>query len=89
MGWLSAISEDIQAAQTRDPAARGVAEVLLTYPGVHALIIHRLARAVWRAELPVLPRVISHIGRLLTGIEIHPGARIGRRLFIDHGMGVV
>ena len=89
MGWLSAISEDIRAAQARDPAARGAAEVLLTYPGVHALIVHRLARALWQAEVPVLPRVISHIGRLLTGIEIHPGARIGRRLFIDHGMGVV
>ena len=89
MGWLSAISEDIRAAQARDPAARGGAEVLLTYPGVHALIVHRLARALWQAEVPVLPRVVSHIGRLLTGIEIHPGARIGRRLFIDHGMGVV
>jgi serine O-acetyltransferase len=89
MGWFSAIREDIRAAQTRDPAARGAAEILLTYPGVHALIIHRLARAIWRADVPLLPRLISHLGRLLTGIEIHPGAQIGQQLFIDHGMGVV
>ena len=89
MGWLTAIREDIRAAQERDPAARGAFEVLLTYPGVHALMIHRLARALWLAGVPLLPRLISHLSRLLTGVEIHPGARIGRRLFIDHGMGVV
>ncbi|HJM75449.1 MAG TPA: serine O-acetyltransferase EpsC [Dehalococcoidia bacterium] len=89
MGWFSAIREDIRAAQTLDPAARGATEILLTYPGVHALIIHRLAQAIWRTDVPLLPRLISHLGRLLTGIEIHPGAQIGQQLFIDHGMGVV
>ncbi|HJM88543.1 MAG TPA: serine O-acetyltransferase [Dehalococcoidia bacterium] len=89
MGWLSAIREDIGAAQTRDPAARNSIEVLLTYPGVHALIIHRLAHALWLADIPLLPRLISNLSRLLTGIEIHPGAIMGHRLFIDHGMGVV
>ena len=89
MGWLAAIREDIRTAQQRDPAARGALEVLLTYPGVHALTIHRLSRALSLAGVPVLPRLVSHLSRLLTGIEIHPGARIGRRLFIDHGMGVV
>jgi serine O-acetyltransferase len=89
MGLLSAIDEDIKAAQRRDPAARGAVEVLLTYPGVHALLIHRLAHPLWRADVPLLPRLISNLSRLLTGIEIHPGARIGRGLFIDHGMGVV
>jgi serine O-acetyltransferase len=89
MGWLSAIREDIGAAQTRDPAARSSIEVLLTYPGVHALIIHRLAHALWNIDVPLLPRLISNLSRLLTGIEIHPSAIMGRRLFIDHGMGVV
>ena len=89
MGWLSAIREDVRAAQTRDPAARNSTEVLLTYPGVHALIIHRLAHALWLIDVPLLPRLISNLSRLLTGIEIHPGAIMGRRLFIDHGMGVV
>jgi serine O-acetyltransferase len=89
MGWWTAIREEIATAQRRDPAARGTLEVLLTYPGIHALITHRLARALWLAGVPLLPRLISNLARLLTGIEIHPGARIGRRLFIDHGMGVV
>ncbi|MSQ36666.1 MAG: serine O-acetyltransferase [Dehalococcoidia bacterium] len=89
MGWLARLQEDIRTAQARDPAARSAAEVLLTYPGVHALILHRLAQALHDAGLPVVPRLISHLSRFLTGIEIHPGARIGRRFFIDHGMGVV
>ena len=89
MGWLSSIREDIGAAQRRDPAARGAFEVLLTYPGVHALIVHRLTHRLNRAGVPLLPRLLSHLMRFLTGIEIHPGARIGRRCFIDHGMGVV
>ena len=89
MGWLTAIREEIATAQRRDPAARGALEVLLTYPGIHVLITHRIARALWIAGVPLLPRVISNLARLLTGIEIHPGARIGRRLFIDHGTGVV
>ena len=89
MNWLARIREDIQAARDRDPAARSTAEVLLAYPGVHALLIHRATHPLWKAGIPLLPRVISHVGRFLTGIEIHPGATIGRRFFIDHGMGVV
>jgi len=89
MGWLAALQDNIDVAQERDPAARGALEVLLTYPGIHALIIHRLARRLWLAGVPLIPRLISNFSRLLTGIEIHPGARIGKRLFIDHGMGLV
>ena len=89
MGWLNAIREDVQAAQARDPAAHSAIEVLLTYPGIHALLIHRPAHRLWLAGVPLLPRLISHLSRLLTGIEIHPGAQIGLRFFIDHGMGVV
>jgi serine O-acetyltransferase len=80
---------DVQVALERDPAARSAVEVILTYPGVHALQFHRLAHALWRREVPVLPRLISHISRCVTGIEIHPGATLGEGLFIDHGMGVV
>lgn len=83
------LTEDIQAVLTRDPAARSRLEVLLCYPGVHALILHRLAHRLWRAKLTVAARFTSHVGRFLTGIEIHPGAVVGRRVFIDHGMGVV
>ena len=83
------IRDDIAFVLERDPAARNQGEVLLAYPGFHARQLHRLAHALWRAEVPVLPRVVSHLNRALTGIEIHPGARIGARCFIDHGMGVV
>jgi serine O-acetyltransferase len=89
MGWLTTIGGDIDAAMRRDPAARSRVEVLLTYPGVHALIAHRVAHAVDRRGFPLAARVLSHLSRMLTGIEIHPKATIGRRLFIDHGMGVV
>lgn len=89
MGWLTRIREDIAAAQERDPAARGTFEVLLTYPGVHALIIHRLTHRLYHLGVPLLPRLISHLNRMFTGIEIHPAAQIGHGLFIDHGMGVV
>ncbi|MDA0815150.1 MAG: serine O-acetyltransferase [Chloroflexi bacterium] len=89
MGWLATLNEDIDAAMQRDPAARTRAEVLLTYPGVHALIAHRVANTVDRRGFPLLARLISHVTRMLTGIEIHPKATIGRYLFIDHGMGVV
>lgn len=89
MNWLARIREDVQAARDRDPAARSAAEVLLAYPGVHALLIHRATHPLWRADVPLVPRLISHLGRFLTGIEIHPGATIGHRFFIDHGMGVV
>lgn len=83
------IKEDILIVFERDPAARTHWEVLTTYPGVHALLMHRLSHWLWQKNLYWLARFNSHIGRLLTGIEIHPGAIIGRRVFIDHGMGVV
>lgn len=83
------ISEDIRNVFARDPAARSVFEVLICYPGLHAIWIHRMAHALWRARLRLLARFVSHLGRFLTGIEIHPGATIGRRVFIDHGAGVV
>ncbi len=82
----------IRAARDRDPAARGVSgllEVVLSYPGFHAVLLHRAAHALWRARLCFLARTVSQFARWLTGIEIHPGARIGSGLFIDHGMGVV
>lgn len=83
------IKEDISVVFERDPAARTHWEIITTYPGVHALIIHRLSHWVWRKRFFWIARFISHIARWLTGIEIHPGATIGRRVFIDHGMGVV
>lgn len=83
------IREDIQTVFQRDPAARHTLEILTTYPGIHAVLLHRLAHACWRVGLKWLGRFIAHISRWLTGIEIHPGATLGRRLFIDHGMGVV
>lgn len=89
MGWLASLREDIQVAKERDPAARSSLEILLTYPGLHALVIHRLANGLTRRGWVVLPRLIAHFGRAVTGIEIHPRAEIGRRLFIDHGMGIV
>ena len=83
------LRDDIASVFERDPAARSTWEVLTCYPGLHALYIHKLANWLWRHGLRWLGRVTSHIGRFLTGVEIHPGARIGRRVFIDHGMGVV
>lgn len=82
-------AEEIDAIMARDPAARSRLEVALTYPGFHAVLAHRLAHALWRRGWRVLARVVSQAARWFTGIEIHPGATIGRRLFIDHGMGVV
>jgi serine O-acetyltransferase len=86
---LAQLKEDIRSIFDRDPAARNSFEVITTYPGVHALIIHRLANTLWRHGFKWLGRLTAHLGRMLTGIEIHPGATIGRRFFIDHGMGVV
>ncbi len=86
---LRSIKRDLDAALARDPAARSRLEVLLAYPGFHARQSHRVAHWLHRQGLPLVPRLISHLGRGLTGIEIHPGARIGEGLFIDHGMGVV
>ena len=80
---------DIEAVMARDPAARSRVEVFFAYPGVHALMYYRLAHGAWVRDWHLLGRVLSHIGRVLTGIEIHPGAKIGERVFIDHGMGVV
>jgi len=85
----SRIKEDIQCVFERDPAARGVWEVLTCYPGFHALQLHRISHALWGMGLRWFARFVSHWIRFLTGIEIHPGATIGRRVFIDHGMGVV
>ena len=81
--------EDIDSYFRRDPALRSRLEVVLCYPGFHALLIHRLSHRIYRRNWLVLARFIAHVGRFLTGVEIHPGARIGRRLFIDHGMGIV
>ncbi|RMG14755.1 MAG: serine O-acetyltransferase [Deltaproteobacteria bacterium] len=81
--------EDLEAAMLNDPAARSHLEVFLAYPGVHALWLHRIAHRLWKDDHPLAARVVSHVNRFLTGIEIHPGARIGRRVFIDHGMGIV
>ena len=86
---FKAIREDIRSVFERDPAARSTLEVLTCYPGVHARILHRISHRLWKWRLFWLARLLSHIARFLTGIEIHPGATIGRRFFIDHGMGVV
>jgi serine O-acetyltransferase len=83
------LKEDIQSIFERDPAARSTLEVVMCYPGLHAVWIYRVANWFWKRDLFFLGRFISHFGRFLTGIEIHPGATIGRRFFIDHGMGVV
>lgn len=83
------LAEDIQAVAERDPAARSKLEVVLCYPGLHAVMFHRLSHALWARRWLTAARFVSHIARWLTGIEIHPGAQLGRRLLIDHGMGVV
>ncbi len=86
---FSQIKEDISCVFDRDPAARNTFEILTTYPGVHAIIFHRISHTLWGKGLKWLARVLSNVARLFTGIEIHPGAVIGQRFFIDHGMGVV
>jgi serine O-acetyltransferase len=86
---LEAIRADLAIIKERDPACRGSLEILLCYPGFHALVLHRFSHHLWRLGLPLPARLLSQLGRLLTGVEIHPGARIGRGVFIDHGMGVV
>ncbi|WP_323134663.1 serine O-acetyltransferase [Aromatoleum toluclasticum] len=83
------LREDLASVRERDPAARSTWEVLTCYPGVHALFLHRFAHGAWKRGFYWVGRFVSHVGRFLTGIEIHPGATIGRRVFIDHGMGVV
>jgi serine O-acetyltransferase len=89
MGWWKTILDDVDSVFDRDPAARSRWEIAMTYPGLHAVWWHRVAHALWRRNWRLLARLISNVSRWLTGIEIHPGARIGRRFFIDHGMGVV
>ncbi|MDH3504725.1 MAG: serine O-acetyltransferase [Nitrospirota bacterium] len=89
MRLVKRITEDLHAVFERDPAATSRWEVLLAYSGFHALLAHRLAHWLWRTNLPIIPRLISQLARWVTGIEIHPGAQIGRGFFIDHGMGVV
>jgi serine O-acetyltransferase len=89
---LNAIRADLAIIKERDPAARGTLEILLCYPGFHAVTLHRLSHRLWHLPLPLLPllaRLLSQLGRLVTGVEIHPGAQIGQGVFIDHGMGVV
>lgn len=83
------IKEDISTVSTKDPAARHWVEIICCYPGLHALWFHRVAHLLWLHRLRLLGRLLSHLNRFLTGIEIHPGAMIGKRFFIDHGMGVV
>ncbi len=83
------VREDIKTVFAKDPAARSMAEVIFCYPGLHALWLHRAASFLWRHHLRLPARLLSHVSRFLTGIEIHPGAKIGRRFFIDHGAGVV
>ena len=87
--FLKALGEDIDAVFERDPAVRSRIDVIFSYPGFHALVFYRIANAAWLRNWLFLGRYISHIGRWLTGIEIHPGVKIGRKFFIDHGMGVV
>ncbi|MFA5088008.1 MAG: serine O-acetyltransferase [Candidatus Omnitrophota bacterium] len=86
---LAFFREEIQAARERDPAARGILQVILLYPGLHAIIGYRIAHVLWRFKIPFIPRAISQIFRFLTSVDIHPGAKIGRGFFIDHGLGVV
>ena len=86
---FSIIKEDIKTIYEKDPAAENILEVLFCYPGLHALIMHRIAHKLNYWKIPLIPRILSNISRFFTGIEIHPAARIGRRFFIDHGMGVV
>ena len=86
---LASIREQFETIFREDPAAKSRLEIVLCYPGFHAILLHRLAHKLFKSGLPIVPRFISQISRLFTGIEIHPGAQIGRRFFIDHGMGVV
>ena len=86
---ISKVKEDIKVIYDNDPAAKNLLEVILCYPGLHALVAYRFAHRLYKWNIPLIPRIISYITRIVTGIEIHPGAKIGRRFFIDHGEGVV
>ena len=83
------IKSDIAIIKERDPAAKGIIEIFLCYPGFQAIFMHRFTHKLWKLKFPLIPRILSQINRSLTGIEIHPGAKIGKKVFIDHGMGVV
>ena len=83
------IKSDIAIIRERDPAAKGILEIFLCYPGFQAIFMHRFTHKLWKLKFPLVPRILSQINRSLTGIEIHPGAKIGKKVFIDHGMGVV
>ena len=89
INFIKVIKEDITCVFERDPAARNILEVITAYPGIHAIAFHRVSHGLWRCKLKWLARILSNLARWFTGIEIHPGATIGRRFFIDHGMGVV
>ena len=86
---FNTFKSDIEIIRERDPAARGIVEIFLCYPGFQSIVIHRFTHKLWQLKIPLIPRLLSHLNRLATGIEIHPGAKIGKRVFIDHGMGVV
>ena len=86
---LRSLRSDFAIIKERDPAAKGFWEIIFCYPGFQALVIHRISHKLWKFNLPLLPRLMSHATRFLTGVEIHPGAKIGKGVFIDHGMGVV
>ena len=86
---ITKVKEDIKVIYDKDPAANNLLEVILCYPGLHALTAYRLAHRLYKWHIPLIPRIISYITRIITGIEIHPAAKIGRRFFIDHGEGVV
>src|SRR3989338_2570191 len=92
-GWVVFVavffSAEIRSTREKDPAATGLLQIILLYPGLHAIVAHRVNHFLWKAKIPFLPRAFSQLMRFLTGIEIHPGARIGKGLFIDHWMGVV
>jgi serine O-acetyltransferase len=93
LAWLIIVlvffRREVMSAREKDPAAKGYLEIALLYPGLHAIIFYRIAHFLLKLKIPIIPRAISQLARFLTGIEIHPGARIGRGLFIDHGMGVI
>ena len=86
---LRTLRSDFSIIKERDPAARGVWEIIFCYPGFQAISIHRISHKLWRCNFPLIPRLLSHFTRFITGVEIHPGATIGKGVFIDHGMGVV
>ena len=86
---LRTFKSDFDIIKERDPAARGILEIFLCYPGFQSIVIHRFTHKLWKLKIPLIPRLLSHLNRQITGIEIHPGATIGRRFFIDHGNGIV